>query len=384
MIILIISPGLVEVPPIRIMGGIPEIDYQIGIQISAYYKTIITSPFYYKYQRYKEINKNLKILYIYHPAINRTAKVNVFRLSLETLSVLLFYTFQIIINIIKLKKHGLNLVILSERYSGTIQIMICKLFKIKTIFSEGNPYPWYSPFLTKRPSAISWGVNLSFGKLVCKLADKIRAQSTLIKRGMINYGIPKDKIEIIPAGVDTNTFRPYNYVETNYVIGFLGRLTEEKGASLFYDIVRACEKELHEAKFIVRGSGPYEIMLKNLKNVIFQQTVPRNILPIFINKVSVFISTYYDFSLSDLEILSCGKPLIKINTPEMNELFKNYEEVIYCSRNVKDFVEKIKLLYENKELCKKLGENARKKVEKEFDWKVIGKQWAELINSLLK
>jgi len=366
------------------MGGIPEIDYQIGIQISAYYKTIITSPFYYKYQRYKEINKNLKILYIYHPAINRTAKVNVFRLSLETLSVLLFYTFQIIINIIKLKKHGLNLVILSERYSGTIQIMICKLFKIKTIFSEGNPYPWYSPFLTKRPSAISWGVNLSFGKLVCKLADKIRAQSTLIKRGMINYGIPKDKIEIIPAGVDTNTFRPYNYVETNYVIGFLGRLTEEKGASLFYDIVRACEKELHEAKFIVRGSGPYEIMLKNLKNVIFQQTVPRNILPIFINKVSVFISTYYDFSLSDLEILSCGKPLIKINTPEMNELFKNYEEVIYCSRNVKDFVEKIKLLYENKELCKKLGENARKKVEKEFDWKVIGKQWAELINSLLK
>jgi len=64
MIILIISPGLVEVPPIRIIGGIPEIDYQIGIQISAYYKTIITSPFYYKYQRYKKINKNLKILYI--------------------------------------------------------------------------------------------------------------------------------------------------------------------------------------------------------------------------------------------------------------------------------------------------------------------------------
>lgn len=384
MIILIISPGLVEVPPIRIIGGIPEIDYQIGIQISAYYKTIITSPFYYKYQRYKKINKNLKILYIYHPAINRTAKVNVFILFLETLSILLFYNFQIIINIIKLKKHGLNLVILSERYSGTIQIMICKLLKIKTIFSEGNPYPWYSPFSTKRPSAISWGVNLSFGKLACKLTDKIRAQSTLIKRGMINYGIPKDKIEIITGGVDTNTFRPYNYIETDYVIGFLGRLTEEKGASLLYDIVKACEKELPKAKFIVRGSGPYEIMLKNLKNVIFQQTVPRNILPIFINKASVFISTYYDFSLSDLEILSCGKPLIKINTPEMNELFKNYEEVIFCNRNVKDFVEKIKLLYENKDLCKKLGENARKKVEKEFDWKVIGKQWVELINSLLK
>ena len=384
MIIFIISPGLVEVPPIRIMGGIPEIDHRIGIQISARYKTIITSPFYYKYQKYKKINKNLKILYIYHPAINRSSKVNILRLSLETLSILFFYTFQVIINIIKLKKYGLNLAILSERYSGIIQIMICKLLKIKTIFSEGNPYPWYSPFLIKRPPALSWGVNLSFGKLACKLADKIRAQSILIKRGMINYGISKDKIEIIPAGVDTNIFRPYNFNETNYVVGFLGRLTEEKGASLLYDIMKTCEKELPEVKFIVRGSGPYESMLKNLKNIAFQQTIPRNVLPTFINKAYVFVSTYYDFSLSDLEILSCGKPLIKINTPEMNGLFKNYEEIIFCDKNVKDFVNKIKLLYENKDLCKKIGENARKKVEKEFDWKVIGEQWIRLINSLLK
>jgi glycosyltransferase involved in cell wall biosynthesis len=384
MVILIISPGLVEVPPIRIIGGIPEIDYRIGIQISAHYKTIITSPFYYKYQKYKKVNKNLKILYIYHPAINRSAKVNILRLSLETLSILISYTFQIIINIIKLKKYGLNLVILSDRYSGIIQIMICKLLKIKTIFSESNPYPWYSPFLIKRPHALSWGVNLSFGKLACKLADKIRTQSILIKRGMINYRISKDKIEIIPAGVDTNTFRPYNSDETNCVVGFLGRLTEEKGAGLLYDIMKTCEKELPEVKFIVLGSGPYEYMLKNLKNIAFQQTIPRNILPTFINKADMFVSTYYDFSLSDLEILSCGKPLIKINTPEMNKLFKNYEEIIFCDRDVKDFVNKIKLLYENKDLCKKIGERARKKVEKEFDWKVIGEQWIRLINSLLK
>jgi glycosyltransferase involved in cell wall biosynthesis len=384
MVILIISPGLVEVPSIRIIGGIPEIDYRIGIQISAHYKTIITSPFNYKYQKYKKINKNLKILYIYHPAINRSSKVNIFKLSLETLSILISYTFQVIINIIKLKKHGLNLVILSERYSGIIQIMICKLLKIKTIFSEGNPYPWYSPFLAKKPSAISWGVNLSFAKLACKLATKIRAQSILIKRGMIYYGIPKEKIEIIPAGVDTNTFKPYNHIENNFMIGFLGRLTDEKGAGLLYDIIKACEKEIPEVKFIIRGTGPYEIKLKNLKNVIFQETLPRNKLPIFINKANFFISTYYDFSLSDLEILSCGKPLIKVNTAEMNGLFKNYEEIIFCDKNVKDFVNKIKLLYENKDLCKKIGENARKKVVKEFDWKVIGEQWIRLINSLLK
>jgi len=55
-------------------------------------------------------------------------------------------------------------------------------------------------------------------------------------------------------------------------------------------------------------------------------------LPIFINKANFFISTYYDFSLSELEILSCGKPLIKVNTAEMNGLFKNYEEIIFARK----------------------------------------------------
>jgi glycosyltransferase involved in cell wall biosynthesis len=41
-------------------------------------------------------------------------------------------------------------------------------------------------------------------------------------------------------------------------------------------------------------------------------------------------------------------------------------------------------MHENKVLYKKIGENARKKIEKEFDWKVIGEQWIRLINSLLK
>ena len=65
----------------------------------------------------------------------------------------------------------------------------------------------------------------------------IRAQSILIKRGMICYGILDEKIEIIPAGVDTNTSKLYNHIENNFMIGFLGRLTDEKGASLLYDII---------------------------------------------------------------------------------------------------------------------------------------------------
>jgi len=379
-LLIIVNPGPLEIPTDR-PGGIQEILLKISEVIKDKFHIIIFSPFLHKYINRVQYN-GILIEYMYYPAVRNYPPRGVFSIAFGFVGSLIFYSLIVSMNLLKYKKN-LKLLIINDK-SNIIPILVARLLKVKTIFSEGNNYPWLSPFLTKRPSAISWGVNLSFGKLACKLADKIRSQSILIKRGMINYGISKDKIEIIPAGVDTNIFRPYNSNETNYVVGFLGRLTEEKGASLLYDIMKTCEKELPEVKFIVLGSGPYENMLKNLKNIVFQQAIPRNVLPTFINKADVFVSTYYDFSLSDLEILSCGKPLIKINTPEMNGLFKNYEEIIFCDKNVKDFVNKIKLLYENKDLCKKIGENARKKVEKEFDWKVIREQWIRLINRLLK
>ena len=378
-LLILVNSASLEIPTDR-PGGIQEILLKISEVIKDKFHIIIFSPFLYRY-----INKvqydGILIEYMYYPAVRKYPPRSIFSIAFGFFGSLIFYSLIVSINLLKYKKN-LRLLIINDK-SNIIPILVARLLKVKTIFSEGNNYPWLSPFLNRRPSAISWGINLSFGKLACKLADKIRAQSILIKRGMINYGISKDKIEIIPAGVDTNTFRPYNS-ETNYVVGFIGRLTEEKGADLLYDIIKTCEKELPEVKFIVLGSGPYENMLKNLKNMVFQQAIPRNVLPTFINKANVFISTYYDFSLSDLEILSCGKPLIKINTPEMNEFFKNYEEIIFCEKNVKNFVNKIKLLYENKDLSKKIGENARKKIEKEFDWKVIGQRWIRLINSLLK
>ena len=327
-LLILVNSASLEIPTDR-PGGIQEILLKISEVIKDKFHIIIFSPFLYKYINMVQYN-DILIEYMYYPAVRNYPPRSIFSIAFGFFGSLIFYSLIVSINLLKYKKN-LRLLILNDK-SNIIPILVARLLKVKTIFSEGNNYPWLSPFLTRRPTAISWGVNLSFAKLACKLADKIRAQSILIKRGMIYYGIPKEKIEIIPAGVDTNTFKPYNYFENNFMIGFLGRLTDEKGASLLYDIIKACEKEIPKVKFIIRGSGPYETTLRNLKNVIFQETLPRNMLPIFINKANFFISTYYDFSLSELEILSCGKPLIKVNTAEMNGLFKNYEEIIFARK----------------------------------------------------
>jgi glycosyltransferase involved in cell wall biosynthesis len=82
----------------------------------------------------------------------------------------------------------------------------------------------------------------------------------------------------------------------------------------------------------------------------------------------------------------------ELKTFGLEVFFSDYRRLVWLNNNDISFskiyinyeVNKIKLLLENKDLCKKIGENARRKVKKEFDWKVIGEQWLRLINSLLK
>jgi glycosyltransferase involved in cell wall biosynthesis len=376
--IMIVNPGSLELPTHR-PGGIQEILWQISKLLKDDFNVIIVSPFLFKYIK-NITNGRITIDYVYYPAIKKYPPTNKIEIILSFIGSLLIYTLLVCIKIIKYK-NVIKLIIINDK-SNIILIVISKLLKIKTIFSEGNPYPWYVPYIGKKPSIFSWGINISFAILSCKLANKIIAQSIMIRKGMIDQGIPENKIEIIPAGVDANLFKPNNKYN-NFVVGFLGRLTDEKGAKLLIEIIKICEKELPNIKFIIIGSGPYENDIKECKNIAFQKTLPRYLLPQFINTATIFISTYYDFSLSDLEILSCGKPLIKINTPEMKPFFKDWEEIVFCKKDARDFVEKIKLFYKNKELVKRIGENARKKVEKEFDWHVIGKRWVKLINDLL-
>lgn len=90
-----------------------------------------------------------------------------------------------------------------------------------------------------------------------KSVDKFYVLSSFQKNKFIQNGISKEKILYLP-----NTFKPItnSYIESNEArktyIGFVGRLTEEKG---FFDFVDLASK-MSQYKFIVAGNNNDEVM----------------------------------------------------------------------------------------------------------------------------
>ena len=157
-LIILVNPASLEIPTDR-PGGIQEILLKISEVIKDKFRVIIFSPFLYRYINKVQYN-GILIEYMYYPAIRKYPPRSIFSIAIGFFGSLIFYSLIVSINLLKYKKN-LRLLIINDK-SNIIPILVARLLKIKTIFSEDNPYPWYLPFLARKPSTMSWGVNLSF------------------------------------------------------------------------------------------------------------------------------------------------------------------------------------------------------------------------------
>ena len=66
--------------------------------------------------------------------------------------------------------------------------------------------------------------------------------------------------------------------------------------------------------------------------------------------------------------MALGKPIVQFDLTEGR--FSAQEASLYAKKNdVLDFAEKIILLLDNDELCKKMGQYGRSRIENELAWK---------------
>ena len=105
-------------------------------------------------------------------------------------------------------------------------------------------------------------------------ADGWIAGGTLVREAMVAKGFPADTVRVIPLAVDTSAFRPLTVAHRQGVldelglsppvIGFLGRLVEEKG---FRVLMRALDNVQSPWSLLVLGSGPYKEVLEQWAKV---------------------------------------------------------------------------------------------------------------------
>lgn len=382
--ICIISPSLLETNTIR-GGGCEVTDFNVGLQLSKHFNICIISTYFKEYKGKQRINANLVIDEIPIPAPNKyppNSKLEIY------VQLIITYLFSVLaaIKVCKLISKKLKILVVHNPQTGLISALIAKIVGVKLIYAEGNTTPWTDPYICPNEQRKS-SVDKFFFIYLGKISNAIRAQSKSIKEGMINQGLHPDKIEVIAAGVDVNEFRPISNrdLESSTLrIGFIGRLTEIKGAPLLLDLVIKSADQLPYVRFYIFGEGPFERHFMGLPNIEHIGSVPRTELNQWLSCIDIVVFFQKELGRAEIESISAGKAIIACNEGEMPLMIKHLENGYLCNSDVQSYIDAIKYLSNNLTLIENLSINARKHAEKTNNWDTIGSQWHSLCMKLTK
>lgn len=254
---------------------------------------------------------------------------------------------------------------------------------------RGVDVPGYNPRFKKlyifyKP--LSW--------LIWKFAKKVipnsqglfeLAQNTAVK---VNY-------EIIPNGIDTNSFKPVAESKKfkTFTITQGGTLFgKKKGLEYLIRGFALFHEKYSDSKLLMIGSGDLEDDFKQLvkelnieKSVEFTGFQENSWVSENLPKCHVFCLPSLNEGMSNaaLEALASGLPLILTNTGGTRELLSNNNGIIVQKENPEEIANAIETLYSDEKLRKNIGKRSRER-SLEMSWESVAKQYYDIYQSVKK
>ena len=197
-----------------------------------------------------------------------------------------------------------------------------------------------------------------------KFTDYFLCLSDFSKYTYILNGTKSDRIFVVPSGVDTKKF---SFAEQNldcFKILFVGTNPIRKGLL----ILLKAWKELDIKGELINRSG---MALPSQKGIVNKpKFVNQNELAKVYQNCSLTILPSFEegMAATNLESMSCGRPIVASNVSGIEDIITDYKEGILIQPNdIKAIKEAILYFYENREELVRMGINARKKAE-EYPW----------------
>tara|TARA_B100002052_G_C15884465_1_gene600911 strand:- start:796 stop:2025 length:1230 start_codon:yes stop_codon:yes gene_type:complete len=232
-----------------------------------------------------------------------------------------------------------------------------------------------------------------------KWAGQITTPSEDLKNKIIDlYNIKSEKIYILPNIIDTNHFRPMQKSKSDYFkILYIGRFERTKGVETLTKAFINLSKIYNNIKLINVGEARGPSLKKCMKwidkeglskNVQFTGFVKYEELPSYYASADVVIipsEIYESFSYTVAQGMACGKPVIASKIGGIPETLDHGNSgILFSPGDIENLSEKIKLLYNNKEKARIIGENARLFCSNNFSMEILQPKYLAFYQSILK
>ena len=197
-------------------------------------------------------------------------------------------------------------------------------------------------------------------------------------------GWSPDRIRKISSGVDIKRLYPtnrpeelvdkYGITKDEVVIGFSGRLSEEKAPDIFLEVAKLCQG-ISNLRFVMTGAGPMATEISKQLNLL-----PPSVKFVFaglVNDVNQYLALYDVLVLPSrldgrplvvMEALACGLPVIASNVGALPDLIEDGKNgYLVPAANAEKFAVKVETLAGDKALLKQLKAGARLTAEEKLD-----------------
>jgi len=218
------------------------------------------------------------------------------------------------------------------------------------------------------------------------------------------FGLPADKMRMIPNGVEVEPYTKYKHEELSSfrskfalpdekIVLFVGRLVYEKGIHI---LVNAMPKVLEKvnAKFVIVGNGYMKEQLSNIinhrglaKKVIFTGFVDDETLKKLqiCADVSVVPSLFEPFGIVALEAMAAKSPVVVSDTGGLSEIVEhNVTGVKVYPDNSDSLAWGIIRVLTDGMYARLLRDNAYKNIRKKYDWNIIAQHTKIVYEDVLR
>lgn len=227
---------------------------------------------------------------------------------------------------------------------------------------------------------------------IFKESDRLAVVSEQLRAFAENRGVPRERILVIPNGVNPRTFSPdpasrermrrQLRLEGKIVIGFVGSLKPWHGTESLVDAFSRIQPGGSEVHLLVVGDGPQRRPLKAQVReaglascVTFTGSIPHDQVPAYIAAMDIAVAPYiphdnfYFSPIKLFEYMAVGKPVVAGGLGQVREVVHHGETgLLYEPGHVTQLRGALEELIARPDLRARLGKTGR-------DWVVRHRTW---------
>lgn len=233
------------------------------------------------------------------------------------------------------------------------------------------------------------GYYYRFNNIYTKKISCIITPSEFYRKKLIEDGIKHDKIKALHNFINLNDYE-IETINGDYAL-YLGRLSEEKG---ILNLISAFSN-LNVGKLYIAGDGPEkDIINEMIKNKNLEDKIkmlgflkPDAVKEAIRNSRFVVVPSiwYENCPYSVMETLAIGKPIIGADIAGIPELVKKeYSGLIYKYDDINELASKMLYLFDNEEIAKQYGKNAKEQAVLEYGKEKYYKNILKIYNDVIK